>query len=66
MPAKWRALGEVTHGLTHFELRIQLHAARVERITADGFLRPVTALDDEALPSMMRKCVALALIESRG
>jgi A/G-specific adenine glycosylase len=61
MPAKWRALGEISHGLTHFELRIQVHAARVERITADGFLRPIDALHDEALPSVMRKCVELCI-----
>ena len=66
MRAKWRHLGEVTHGLTHFELRIQLHAARVDVIQAEGFLRLINVLDDEALPSMMRKCVALALLEPPG
>lgn len=60
MAAAWRAVGEVRHGFTHFELRIDLFAARVERIEAEGFLRPADALAREALPSVMRKCVRLA------
>ena len=37
--------GEVRHGFTHFELTIGLFAARVPRIDAEGFLRPIDALD---------------------
>ncbi|MBV9735090.1 MAG: A/G-specific adenine glycosylase [Acidisphaera sp.] len=59
MPAAWRAAGEVRHGFTHFELAIDLFVAAVPQITADGFLRPTTALDEEALPSVMRKCVRM-------
>jgi A/G-specific adenine glycosylase len=60
MEAAWRVAGEIRHGLTHFELRITLYAATVPAITAEGFLRPADALADEALPSVMRKCVRLA------
>ncbi len=60
MPADWRPAGQVRHGLTHFELVIDLLAAHVSRIEAEGFLRPVSALDEEALPSVMRKCVRMA------
>jgi A/G-specific adenine glycosylase len=60
MPAEWRHAGEVRHGLTHFELRIAVVSATVPVIAADGFLRPSDALDGEALPSVMRKCVAIA------
>jgi A/G-specific adenine glycosylase len=60
MPAEWRAAGQVRHGLTHFELFLEVVSARVPRIVADGFLRPVAALGAEALPSVMRKCVAMA------
>jgi A/G-specific adenine glycosylase len=60
MPAAWRAAGEVRHGFTHFELRIAVLAAQVPAIAADGFLRPADALAVEALPSVMRKCVAAA------
>ncbi len=60
MPAGWRAAGEVRHGFTHFELRLEVRAASVPRIVADGFLRDAHALKGEALPSVMRKCVAVA------
>ncbi len=58
MPTLWRPAGEVRHGFTHFELRIALFAALVERIEGEGFLHPVEALQAAALPSVMRKCVA--------
>ena len=61
MPATWRSVGEVRHGLTHFELRLDVFAARVPEIEADGFLVDTAALAREALPSVMRKCVALAV-----
>ncbi len=61
MPAAWRRAGEVRHGLTHFELRIEVYAAEVTEIAAEGFTRPATALDAEALPSVMLKCVRLVL-----
>jgi A/G-specific adenine glycosylase len=60
MDVRWRPAGEVRHGFTHFELAIRLYAARVPRILADGYLRPVGKLGDEALPSVMRKCVRMA------
>jgi A/G-specific adenine glycosylase len=56
----WRRAGEVRHGFTHFELHLALYAATVPSIEADGFLRPTAALAHEALPSLMRKCVATA------
>jgi A/G-specific adenine glycosylase len=62
MRADWRPAGEVRHGFTHFELRLDLFAARVERIDAEGFLRSVAALATEALPSVMRKCVRMAIV----
>lgn len=65
MRSAWRDAGEVRHGLTHFELRITVLAARVLEISADGFLRPKASLDGEALPSVMRKCVALAVGDAR-
>jgi A/G-specific adenine glycosylase len=64
-PAEWHPCGEIRHGLTHFELRIALYRASVAKIdiagTGGGFLRAAEALDAEALPSVMRKCVALGL-----
>ncbi len=60
MPAVWQAAGRVRHGFTHFELTLELFAARVPRIEGRGFARPISALADEALPSVMRKCVRMA------
>ncbi len=64
MPAAWRCVGEVRHGLTHFELRLKVYAAVVDEIvgtiSGEGFVRRKAALDAEALPSAMRKCVRLA------
>ncbi len=57
-PANWRRAGSASHGFTHFELAITLYAAEVPSISAEGFLRPTDALADEALPSVMRKCLA--------
>jgi A/G-specific adenine glycosylase len=57
--------GEVRHGLTHFELRIRVLAARVTRIESDGFLCSVAELHDQALASVMRKCVQLASVSHR-
>ncbi len=60
MPASWRAAGQATHGFTHFELILDIYAASVPVIAGEGFLRPAGALVDEALPSVMRKCIAVA------
>ncbi len=60
MAAAWRRAGQVLHGLTHFELSLDVYAARVPSIEADGFLRPAGALAAEALPSVMRKCIRVA------
>ena len=64
MPAGWRRIAEVRHGLTHFELRLDLYAALVPAIVAEGSCARSDALDAEALPSVMRKCVRPALAAS--
>jgi A/G-specific adenine glycosylase len=60
MPAHWHLAGQVRHVFTHFELFLDVFAGRVPAIAADGFLRDPGALQDEALPSVMRKAVAIA------
>ena len=59
MPAAWRPAGQVRHGFTHFDAddRSVCRGGAGDR-GAPGSLRPVAALADEALPSVMRKCVA--------
>ncbi len=59
MPADWRPAGQVRHGFTHFELILDLFAARVGLIAAEGFVRPMAALGEAALPSVMMKCVRM-------
>jgi A/G-specific adenine glycosylase len=59
MAAAWRPAGQVRHVFTHFELWLDVFAARVKTIAAEGFLRDVNALEAEALPSVMRKAVVL-------
>ncbi len=58
MRADWRHAGEVRHGFTHFELLLALYDAVGPMIEGEGFVRSVTTLAEEALPSLMRKCVA--------
>ncbi len=60
LPAEWRPAGEVRHGFTHFELHIRLYAASLADISGtDGFLCEPAGLAGAALPSVMRKCVAM-------
>jgi A/G-specific adenine glycosylase len=59
MKVDWRPAGHVQHGFTHFQLTIDLFAAQVTTIEGDGFIHPLTRLDEVALPSVMRKCVRL-------
>jgi len=56
----WRPAGQIKHGFTHFELTIDLFAARVTAIESAGFIHPVSRLSEIALPSVMRKCVRAA------
>ena len=60
-PAEWRLAGQAEHGFTHFALTMDVYAARVERITAPGLLCRADALEGEALPTAMRRCVQVAL-----
>ena len=58
--AAWRLAGRARHGFTHFELLIDVYAARVAVIAAPGLRRNRGELGEEALPSVMRKCVGVA------
>jgi A/G-specific adenine glycosylase len=57
----WRPAGEVRHGFTHFELLLTLYAAEAPSVmAAEGLLRDAQGLDAAALPSVMRKCLAMS------
>lgn len=62
---KWRkAVGPVRHVFTHFPLELDVYVASASRTArAPRGLRfvPLSRLDDEALPSVMQKVLALAL-----
>lgn len=60
MQADWSPAGQVRHGLTHFELIIDILAAQVPHIEAEGFVRPLDDLEHAALPSVMWKCIRMA------
>ncbi|WP_413988835.1 A/G-specific adenine glycosylase [Labrys okinawensis] len=62
--ANWRKLpGEVNHGFTHFELAVTVYAADAlvsTKAPPDCRWVRLADLDGEALPTVMRKIVALA------
>ena len=57
--ASWRIAGKAAHGFTHFELRLNVYAATVPAIIAEGEMHDLRSLDQAALPTVMRRCVAL-------
>lgn len=63
-PADWQAIGAVTHGFTHFDLRLDVYraAAAPGAHPADLTCRWVTPgdLEREAFPTLMRKVAAVA------
>jgi A/G-specific adenine glycosylase len=63
--ADWqKRAGIVSHGFTHFELEIDVYAARVtKRPRVEGRWIPRDALADVALPTVMRKIVERGLNE---
>jgi A/G-specific adenine glycosylase len=60
MQAAWQQTGQVEHVFTHFALYLDVYAAQVGLIEANGFLCAAEALHAEALPSVMRKCLVAA------
>ncbi|CAN7601250.1 A/G-specific adenine glycosylase [Rhizobium sp. LjRoot30] len=61
-PAVWQAKGSIVHVFTHFELRLSVYSARIERRERnDGWWRAVANLDQEALPTVMKKVIAQAI-----
>ncbi|MEX2648442.1 MAG: A/G-specific adenine glycosylase [Alphaproteobacteria bacterium] len=58
--ARWRRVGQVEHTFTHFHLVLDVVSAAVESVAPDaGYWRARSALGREALPSVMRKVLAL-------
>lgn len=59
-PAAWRLAGRVRQIFTHFALFLDVYRAEVARIDSPGLLRGSDALDSEALPTVMRRCIQIA------
>lgn len=55
--------GTITHIFTHFELRLTIYEARNVRKPAggNGWWISVENLDNEALPTVMKKAIAAAI-----
>ncbi|MBT9368759.1 A/G-specific adenine glycosylase [Rhizobium sp. CSW-27] len=61
-PADWQPAGVVTHVFTHFELRLTVFRARTaQRREAEGWWEPVERLETQALPTVMKKAITLAI-----
>ena len=65
LPARWRRLpGQVEHVFTHFALTLQVMRADLPATTpaplGHRWVKPA-GFDGEALPSLMRKVLALGL-----
>ncbi|MDK4736262.1 A/G-specific adenine glycosylase [Rhizobium sp. CNPSo 3490] len=61
--AGWQASGTVTHVFTHFELRLAIWRAAIAQKPDmdDGWWEPVTNLEAQALPTVMKKAIAAAI-----
>ncbi|ANL33129.1 A/G-specific adenine glycosylase [Rhizobium phaseoli] len=65
--AAWQACGTVIHVFTHFELRLSIWRAAIagRAKTQDGpndeWWEPVTNLEAQALPTIMKKAIAAAI-----
>ncbi|UVC10160.1 A/G-specific adenine glycosylase [Rhizobium sp. TH2] len=61
--ADWRPRGAVVHVFTHFELRLSVYRADLTgtRDKDNGWWEPVTNLDGEALPTVMKKAISAAI-----
>ncbi|KQS77405.1 A/G-specific adenine glycosylase [Rhizobium sp. Leaf384] len=59
----WRDCGGIVHVFTHFELRLAVLHAEVERdaISANGWWEPRATLAAQALPTVMKKAIEKAL-----
>jgi A/G-specific adenine glycosylase len=58
----WRRVGQIVHVFTHFRLELEVWTAAVDPAGLDeGWWAPPAALGGEALPTVFRKVLAVAL-----
>lgn len=63
--ANWSLQGKARHIFTHFSLTLDVYSAKnVEKLVAgNGWWCPIHQLGDEALPTVMKKAISIALPE---
>jgi A/G-specific adenine glycosylase len=61
--ADWRRAGSISHVFTHFSLELDVYRAEVNGIATpdDHWWSPVSAVQDEALPTVMKKVIESAI-----
>ncbi len=60
--ADWQPCGTVVHVFTHFELRLSVYRAHLNAAAnAEGWWEPVETLGEQALPTVMKKAITLAI-----
>ncbi|HBF30271.1 A/G-specific adenine glycosylase, partial [Rhizobium sp.] len=66
MQADWQACGTITHVFTHFELRLSVFRADnlVAHASNHGWWEPLANLDEQALPTVMKKAISQAIPEA--
>jgi A/G-specific adenine glycosylase len=62
-PADWRRAGSISHVFTHFSLELDVYRAEVDGVPTPAGHRwsPVSAVHDEALPTVMKKVIESAI-----
>ena len=63
-PGNWQPLGAVTHGFTHFELTLAVHALHLpHRPALPGDWLPLDQLATAGFPTLFQKAITLALAQ---
>ncbi|KQT61288.1 MULTISPECIES: A/G-specific adenine glycosylase [unclassified Aureimonas] len=66
-PADWTLKGSVAHGFTHFDLELEVwRAASESDPPGEGWWSGRNAIGGEALPTLMRKAIAIAIQGENG
>ena len=62
-PSPWEPCGTIVHVFTHFELRLSVFRAHMVETTkaAQGWWEPVANLENQALPTVMKKVITQAI-----
>ena len=60
LKSRWRQLGQVAHGFTHFRLELTVLAGTCPNADLEGLWCPPVELDHHALPTLMKKVAKLA------